>query len=79
MTAKQIPIYQGSRHEVLIGGGGDGFMGNQTHLLQNLVSPRISATLFEKCWKMQNCININPRPAGAGPKGPPLWFFANSS
>ena len=33
---------QGRRHEVFIGGG-DGFMGTQTHLTQTSVSPRISA------------------------------------
>ena len=37
------------RHAVLIGGGGGGFIDTQTHLgayPQNLVSPRISDTLF---------------------------------
>ena len=33
--------------------GGVGFIGTQTHLPQNLVSPWTSATLFWKCWKMQ--------------------------
>ena len=37
---------EGRHHEVLIGGGGVRFIGTQTHLPQNLFSPRISATLF---------------------------------
>ena len=43
---------QGRRHQVLFGGT-DSWAPKPTHP-QNCVSPRISTTLFRKCWKIEN-------------------------
>ena len=43
----------GRRHGIFVGGGTDSWAPKPIYP-QNLDSPRISATLFWECWKMQN-------------------------